>query len=574
MRQVTVTEKYRAVLEGNMAKGEFVRQMRLAHPQHITQFNGFDDSVQILKNRGLLFEEKKEKVEEAKKAEYAEDCLPYSDEAFQRGIRYELEAKGVEVHAGSNITLEDYDAAKDAADKHLSKDPMHYLNLLSGESSKVDKHDKEVEVKRGEGKVDVFNGLKKSDLRENKEELKTLLKEGKMSDLAEKLGIEVGKLQAAADRLREMEREDAAETAGKVEAMKSIIDEEPDEVMNIDRFGKEKEDKESNYTKVKEGDGNIVDEHEHQFFKIAFEGKYDDILEDYMSSSTYKEDERELQDKYDVSSAHDVKFLDEWDNYIKEYEAINRSDAADTYNFEAKGKDHDGDGDIDKDDYMAAKDKAIKKAMGKEPQQEIDTSAAKASLAKFAAREKELDRQNPNRHKEAGAKAAAARDAARAAKKKGGNNTARFTSFYNKEEKLKEAIKKLVKESLLKEAATAKLSDIGDKYGDYKGMQVVINDLENIVTDMEGYFAKTRERVQSAMDKIGQIETPDGMKVGAFLAPAIETAFFKDLNPVRKLSHRDIKLPQVKVARFDDLQREAEAEIAPKETVFGVNEKK
>lgn len=29
-------------------------------------------------------------------------------------------------------------------------------------------------------------------------------------------------------------------------------------------------------------------------------------------------------------------------------------------------KDHDGDGDIDSDDYMAAKDKAIKKAMGKE----------------------------------------------------------------------------------------------------------------------------------------------------------------------------------------------------------------
>ena len=77
MRQVTVTEKYRAVLEGNMAKGEFVRQMRLAHPQYITQFNGFDDSVQILKNRGLLFETKEEVVVEAKEAEYAEDCLPY-----------------------------------------------------------------------------------------------------------------------------------------------------------------------------------------------------------------------------------------------------------------------------------------------------------------------------------------------------------------------------------------------------------------------------------------------------------------------------------------------------------------
>ena len=33
---------------------------------------------------------------------------------------------------------------------------------------------------------------------------------------------------------------------------------------------------------------------------------------------------------------------------------------------EAKKKDHDKDGDIDSDDYMAARDKAIKKAMGKD----------------------------------------------------------------------------------------------------------------------------------------------------------------------------------------------------------------
>ena len=33
---------------------------------------------------------------------------------------------------------------------------------------------------------------------------------------------------------------------------------------------------------------------------------------------------------------------------------------------EKKGKDHDGDGDVDGDDYMHAKDKAIKKAMGKD----------------------------------------------------------------------------------------------------------------------------------------------------------------------------------------------------------------
>ena len=42
---------------------------------------------------------------------------------------------------------------------------------------------------------------------------------------------------------------------------------------------------------------------------------------------------------------------------------------------EKKGKDHDGDGDIDSDDYMAAKDKAIKKAMGKDDEEETDEDA-------------------------------------------------------------------------------------------------------------------------------------------------------------------------------------------------------
>ena len=49
---------------------------------------------------------------------------------------------------------------------------------------------------------------------------------------------------------------------------------------------------------------------------------------------------------------------------------------------EAKGKDHDGDGDIDSDDYMAARDKAIKKAMGKKPKKEnIETKLAEIGKA-------------------------------------------------------------------------------------------------------------------------------------------------------------------------------------------------
>ena len=108
--------------------------------------------------------------------------------------------------------------ALNKAKANLDKDPMHYLNIVAGNDKHVDKND---QMRPVSDKPDVFNGLKKADLRE----AKTMLKEGKMDDLAEKLGIDVGRLQAAADRLREMEREDAAKTAGKVNAMKAIIDE-------------------------------------------------------------------------------------------------------------------------------------------------------------------------------------------------------------------------------------------------------------------------------------------------------------------------------------------------------------
>jgi len=52
--------------------------------------------------------------------------------------------------------------------------------------------------------------------------------------------------------------------------------------------------------------------------------------------------------------------------------------------YESKGTDEDGDGDVDSDDYMAKKDKAIKKAMGKEEDDdesvEEDTGAAHSQL--------------------------------------------------------------------------------------------------------------------------------------------------------------------------------------------------
>ena len=183
---------------------------------------------------------------------------------------------------------------------------------------------------------------------------------------------------------------------------------------------------------------------------------------------------------------------------------------------EKKGKDHDGDGDVDSDDYMAAKDKAIKKAMGKEVNEDII------------------------------------------------------------KKNIKHIITKVLEEQTINEAATNQLSKLADDYQDFKGMQVVINDLENIVTDVESFYAKTKDRLQGVMDKVGDVSNAEGLKVGAFIAPAIEAAFRKDLRPVTSKGFtKDLNIPKVRRISQADIDRGYVDESEPKQTVYSpVNEKK
>ena len=151
----TLTEKYRGVLNESFSKAQFVRDARMTQPSLINQFTSYNDAVTILKQKGMI-------SEEDKLPEYAVfDNI--SDEAIRRGIDAELEAMGL--MSQESHSEEDHAKAKDKALKNLKKDPLHYLNLISGESSKVDKHDQMVEPNE-KNKVDTFNGMKKADLKE------------------------------------------------------------------------------------------------------------------------------------------------------------------------------------------------------------------------------------------------------------------------------------------------------------------------------------------------------------------------------------------------------------------------
>ena len=453
MRTVTATEKYRAVLEGTMAKREFVRQMRQQYPSMVSQYDGFDSTVQILKNRQMIFEAQKPAFSGAKVYD-DRPALTYSLDSLDRGIRAELAAAGITMpHQG--VKPEDYLKAEKKAKDNLEKNPTHYLDLMSGESNKVDKHDKQKEVKRGAADKDTFNDMKKAALKEEVEEV----------------AYEMGE-----------------------DAKKNLL-------------------------------GQVVS---------ALRSKYPDItagiLKDFIR--THGQD---LLDGADIE--------DEFAEYISvNYDSLS----------EKQGKDHDGDGDIDGDDYMAAKDKAIKKAMGKDESYAMKRMQKAHTQDRLAGKKSTYDK----------------------AKEKDGK----------KEKQLKEAIKSIIKKTLteevINEAATAKLADWGAAYESFEGVKSVVNELENIVTEVEQFYDKIGDKIAKTFAKTADFRNEEGLKIGAFIAPSLETAFNQDLRPVIKKGFtKKVELPKVKTISQADIAAarergeidETEVLEEPKSTVFTPN---
>ena len=633
---MTATEKYNSVLEGKLSEAEFVRQMRNMFPQHVTQWNGYKDSVSILKQRGLIFENK-----EVKKAvRDISDSFPL--EAIDRGVDYELEAQGID--STGSVTKEQYLAAKRKVVANLQKDQNHYLNLISGESSKVDKHDKYQEVKKNNHK-DTFNDMKKADLKEGVEEADAIPTSpgipGKKASNSErklalnqiidfltldghpKTGYKVS-TQDAIDFIKthrdeifsgEIDYTDFNDVWDNYDEYESINRDDVGEVMGVNRKGEkqpetdgsaaakykraakgmEEEMDAATMDAIKNYKPGSADERPHEFkpgdmFRSDFD--YEGMLKaglkirvntpvetmqkiyDSFEDVNYHRENAHLGNVIDAVEAGNKdealealrKFRKEIKNTLgdiaegvfpirereegyvprnerqvnervgalEEFISLIQDRAAesgfseaeeaeeviealqDHYNLnEKKGKDHDGDGDVDSDDYLAAKDKAIKKAMGKD----------------------EMVKEN-----------------------------------------IKAIIQKVLEEGTVNEAATQELARIADDYAGFEGMKGAILDLQNLVSDIEAYYDKTREKIQKVYDTLGEIRNEEGLKVGGFLAPAIETAFMKDLRPVTKQGFtKGLDQPKVKVISQADIDAHNSGERPlgeaepPKETVFTPN---
>tara|TARA_B100000085_G_scaffold278593_1_gene300625 strand:- start:328 stop:2307 length:1980 start_codon:yes stop_codon:yes gene_type:complete len=658
MRQVTAQEKYRAVNEGTMAKPEFIRQMKLAFPQFLSPSNGYDDTVQILKNYNLINEIKVEQ----------DDTSKYSDDSLRRAIDIELEAMGL--MSQESISVEDQSKAKKKAIANLKKDPLHYYNLISGESSKVDKHDGYKETKRGKLEKDTFNDMKKATLKERKERLvegtralvgylagDTLTTtynhyDGYPSNLGKGLEAHYNNDDAAKDiamkgYITGMDADTGEisqthqEAPGKLKLPADPEQRAREVAEEIDKFGADYgyvwNDESNEWLTIKNtGIRSMIDQimdkmgvvaeadaiptepgipgqrasnHDR---KMVLRKIIDFLTKDGHPKSGYKVSTDDALSfikthKDDIFSG-DIDYNDieaVWDEY-DHFETINR-DSVD----EKKGKDHDGDGDVDTDDYMAAKDKAIKKAMGKDVDELAVDRKGNPKIDSEPSRFKGRDKSKIRGLKEGrgdmdiikGIIKDRAAESGFEEREEAAEVIAGIADEYmlslkviqaymdsdgpvnpfdvnEKNETLKEAVKAIITKSLeeemINEAATNELSRIADEYDSFDGLKPAVIALENIVTEIESFYMKTRDKIQKIYDDLGEVKNEEGLKVGAFITPSIENAFKKDLRPITKAQfHGGLKMPQVKRISQDDIDRGYVQQEAPKQTVYSpVNEKK
>ena len=117
-----------------------------------------------------------------------------------------------------------------------------------------------------------------------------------------------------------------------------------------------------------------------------------------------------------------------------------------------------------------------------------------------------------------------------------------------------------------------------EDFGGYSGVQGVINSLENIVTEVESFYGKVRDKIQKVYDDMDNIENEEGLKIGPFIGPSIESAFMVDLRPVTKKGFTSgLQLPKAKqidpamVAQARSAGEVDEAPEDPKATVFTPN---
>ena len=601
----TIQEKYNAVLEGNFSKTQFLRDAKRELSQFLSPFNGFNDTVQILKNKGMLVEAKKEKA-----TDYEPTPAGLPAEAISRGIDYELQAIGI--NTGVEMpTQEQLDKVTKKVHKNLAKNMNYYLDLISGESKNVDKHDKYVEVKKN-NHVDTFNGMKKADLREGivekamskgyskeqVEEALARLKEKKGKDHDGDGDIDSDDYLAAKDKAIKgamKEGENSYKEGDKVSVfMRGTKADGPEEVTIVAMDP-------SGVALVKNAEG-ISDEVYIKDIQPSQGVKEIGMFHDPRISSGNFDHLTPNKEEEQLKTAYAALDKAEQDGDIRKQElALAAIDLIKDKLNEGRRKKMKGGKVVTENDYETGGyvesmgprlDKALKMLItvweewkngpatevGMIPHakndlvsylsNQIKESEESIEEVKHPAFDRLVKKYMDKGADEKTAKKQASQELNARARDAERSEYQAFNAYESKQlsEAMKGIISNILTEEVITEAATGNLSKIADTYSDFEGMQAAVNALENIVTDVESYNSKTRDKIQKIYDSLKDIRNDEGLVVGAFLAPAIESAFIKDLQPVTgKGFTANLTLPKTNVIKPGEVQEE---ELDEKETVF------
>jgi hypothetical protein len=99
----SIKQQYIDLREGNMSQANFMRNLRMTMPQYVTNVTSFEDSVRILKNKGILTE--------------ADMNVRVNPSELAMGVKVEMEH------------TDDVEVAKKIAMDHLAENPKYYSEL-------------------------------------------------------------------------------------------------------------------------------------------------------------------------------------------------------------------------------------------------------------------------------------------------------------------------------------------------------------------------------------------------------------------------------------------------------------
>lgn len=145
---MTAQTLYNQLVQGTISKNKFLYEVRKQSHLPITKFNSFEDTVQILKTRGLISEEIG-KYKTDKNVFFPKQEIKTIDQVspheYAKGINFELDLFDKSV--GQNMpTDEELAKVQEKVLQNLSSDEYYYTRkMMSKEQKDIEKEDLEIE---------------------------------------------------------------------------------------------------------------------------------------------------------------------------------------------------------------------------------------------------------------------------------------------------------------------------------------------------------------------------------------------------------------------------------------------